>query len=78
MGVDKTPNPCYTIVRKMKGVKRMGFADNFFESMKGLATNDRARMETAAKRDEELIKIIRESKTKGLTKDEIRAIIKAQ
>ena len=55
----------------------MSFADNFLESMRGLATNDRARMEAAAKRDEELIKIIRESKEKGLTKDEIRAIIKA-
>ena len=56
----------------------MSFADNFFESMKGLATNDCAHMEAVAKRDEELIKIIREGKTKGLTKDEIRAIIKAQ
>lgn len=55
----------------------MSFADNFFEGMRGLATNDRTRMEAAAKRDEELIKIIRESKEKGLTKDEIRAIIKA-
>lgn len=55
----------------------MSFADNFFDSMKGLATNDRARMEAAAKRDAELIKIIRESKEKGLTKDEIHAIIKA-
>lgn len=61
----------------MKGINDMSFADNFFEGMRGLATNDRARMEAAAKRDEELIKIIRESKEKGLTKDEIRAIIKA-
>ena len=56
----------------------MSFADNFLEGMKGLATNDRTRMEAAAKRDEELIKIIRECKKKGLTKDEIRAIIKTQ
>ncbi len=55
----------------------MSFADNFLEGMRGLATNDRARMETAAKRDKELIKIIREGKEKGLTKNEIRAIIKS-
>lgn len=55
----------------------MSFADNFFEGMRGLATNGRACMTAAAKRDEELIKIIRESKEKGLTKAEIRAIIKA-
>jgi hypothetical protein len=45
----------------------MSFSDNFFEGMKGLATNDRARMEVAAKRDEELIKKIRKGKEKGLT-----------
>lgn len=55
----------------------MNFADNFFESMRGLATNDRARMEAAAKKDKELIKIIREAKEKGLTKAEIHAILKA-
>lgn len=56
----------------------MSFADNFLEGMRGLATNDRARMEAAAKRDEELIKIIKEAKEKGLTKDEIRAILKSR
>ena len=56
----------------------MSFSNNFFEGMRGLATNNRTRMETAARRDEELIKIIKEGKEKGLTKNEIRAIIKTQ
>lgn len=40
----------------------MSFANNFLDGMKGLATKDQARMEAAAKRDEELIKKIREVK----------------
>lgn len=40
----------------------MSFADNFLDGMKGLATKDQARMKAAAKRDEELIKKIREAK----------------
>ena len=46
----------------------MSFADNFLEGMRGLVTNDRTRMEAAAKRDEELIKIIREGKEKRVDK----------
>lgn len=40
----------------------MSFADNFLDGMKGLATKDQARIKAAAKRDEELIKKIREAK----------------